>query len=100
MSILIKSREKDVKVLRLFVSDINITKHLSVYYHVIFTSCCSSITLLFMQNSKRFCPVCLINLLKVWQEAIQITQSVVINTPSMLILSSFQFIINIRMIVI
>ena len=29
-----------------------------------------------MQNSKNFCPVCLMNLLKVWQEDVKITQSV------------------------
>ena len=29
-----------------------------------------------MQNSKTFCPVCLMNLLKVSQEDVKITQSV------------------------
>ena len=66
----VKAREKNVEALRQFVRYIDITQHLLVYRHVIFTSCCSSITLLYTQNGKSFCPVRLINLLKVWNNAV------------------------------
>ena len=83
----LKAREKDVEVLRLFVRHIDITQHLLVYCHVILNCCSSSVTLLYMQNSKSFCPVCLINLLKFWQKDVRIMQSVVVMASSMLLLS-------------
>ena len=83
----LKAREKDVEVLRLFVRHIDITQHLLVYCHVILNWCCSSVTLLYMQNSKSFCPVCLINLLKFWQKDVRIMQSVIVMASSMLLLS-------------
>ena len=83
----LKAREKDVEVLRLFVRHIDITQHLLVYCHVILNWCCSSVTLLYMQNSKSFCPVCFINLLKFWQKDVRIMQSVIVMASSMLLLS-------------
>ena len=64
----LKSKDKDVEVLRLFVRHIDITQHLLVYRHVIFTWTFSSITLLYIQNSKSFCPACLIYPLKVFRK--------------------------------
>ena len=89
----LKARKKVAENFRLIVKYIDISEHLLVYHHIYLVLVIHNI--LQMQNNKSFCPVCLINPFKVWQD-VRITQSIFIKASSMLILSLFQFIANIR----